>query len=127
MFSLYLNRKRHPPWGDLCIVHKKRIFGETDGERGGFVIACALRTTVVYLVLIAAMRLLGKRQLGQLEPSEFVVAMLVADLASVPMQNSGIPLLAGLLLSRVVKLFGLPAVTAYLIDGSYNPFLYFRF
>lgn len=55
-----------------------------------------LRTVILYLVLIAAMRLLGKRQLGQLEPSEFVVAMLIADLASVPMQNSGIPLLAGL-------------------------------
>lgn len=55
-----------------------------------------LRTLILYLVLIAAMRFLGKRQIGQLEPSEFVVAMLIADLASVPMQNSGIPLLYGL-------------------------------
>ena len=54
------------------------------------------RTIILYLVLIAAMRLLGKRQIGQLEPSEFVVAMLIADLASIPMQNSGIPLLSGL-------------------------------
>jgi uncharacterized membrane protein YcaP (DUF421 family) len=42
------------------------------------------------------MRLLGKRQIGQLEPSEFVLAMLIADLASIPMQDSGIPLLSGL-------------------------------
>ena len=55
-----------------------------------------LRTIILYLALIAAMRILGKRQIGQLEPSEFVVAMLIADLASVPMQNSGIPLLYGL-------------------------------
>ena len=55
-----------------------------------------LRTVILYLVLIAAMRCLGKRQIGQLEPSEFVLAMLIADLASVPMQNSGIPLLSGL-------------------------------
>ena len=54
------------------------------------------RTLILYLTLIAGMRLLGKRQIGQLEPSEFVVAMLIADLASVPMQNSGIPLLYGL-------------------------------
>lgn len=54
------------------------------------------RTVILYLVLIAAMRILGKRQIGQLEPSEFVVAMLIADLASIPMQNSGIPLLSGL-------------------------------
>ena len=55
-----------------------------------------LRTVILYLVLIAAMRCLGKRQIGQLEPSEFVLAMLIADLVSVPMQNSGIPLLSGL-------------------------------
>ncbi len=55
-----------------------------------------LRTVILYLALIAGMRLLGKRQIGQLETSEFVVAMLIADLASVPMQNSGTPLLYGL-------------------------------
>ena len=53
------------------------------------------RTIIVYLVLIAVIRLLGKRQIGQMEPSEFVVTMLVANLASIPMQDSGIPLLAG--------------------------------
>lgn len=55
-----------------------------------------LRTVILYLVLIAGMRLLGKRQIAQLEPSEFVLAMLIADLASIPMQNSGSPLLTGL-------------------------------
>jgi len=54
------------------------------------------RTMIVYLVLIVTVRLLGKRQIGQMEPSEFVVTMLVANLASIPMQESGIPLLAGL-------------------------------
>ena len=55
-----------------------------------------IRTIILYLALIAGMRLLGKRQIGQLEPSEFVLAMLIADLASIPMQNNGIPLLSGL-------------------------------
>ncbi len=54
------------------------------------------RTIIVYLILIAAIRLLGKRQVGQMEPSEFVVTMLVANLASIPMQESGIPLLTGI-------------------------------
>ena len=54
------------------------------------------RTIIVYLILIAAIRLLGKRQIGQMEPSEFVVTMLVANLASIPMQESGIPLLTGI-------------------------------
>ena len=56
-----------------------------------------LRAIVLYLVLIAVIRLMGKRQLGEMEPSEFVVTMLIADLAAVPMQDIGIPLLSGLI------------------------------
>ena len=55
-----------------------------------------LRTIILYLVLIAVIRLMGKRQIGQMEASEFVVTMLVANLASIPMQDSGIPLYSGL-------------------------------
>ncbi len=54
------------------------------------------RAVILFLLLIGAIRLMGKRQLGELEPSEFVVAILIADLASVPMQDSGIPLLSGI-------------------------------
>ena len=56
-----------------------------------------LRTVILYLVLIAGVRLMGKRQVGQMEPSEFVVTMLVANLASIPMQDEGIPLFSGLI------------------------------
>jgi len=55
-----------------------------------------IRTVVLYLVLIAVIRLMGKRQIGQMEPAEFVVTMLVANLASIPMQDGGIPLYSGL-------------------------------
>ena len=56
-----------------------------------------LRTLILYPLLLLVVRLMGKRQLGQMEPAEFVVAMLLADLAAVPMQDIGIPLLSGLL------------------------------
>lgn len=56
-----------------------------------------IRAVVLYLLLILAVRLMGKRQVGELEPAEFVVAMLLADLASVPMQDIGIPLLSGVI------------------------------
>ena len=56
-----------------------------------------LRTVVLYIILIAAVRFMGKRQIGQMEPSEFVVAMLIADLIAIPMQNSGIPLYYGVI------------------------------
>ena len=54
-----------------------------------------VRTAILYLVLIGSVRLMGKRQIGQMEPSEFVVTMLVANLASIPMQDEGIPLFTG--------------------------------
>ncbi len=60
------------------------------------------RTVIVYLVLILSVRLMGKRQIGQMEPSEFVVTMLVANLASIPMQEEGIPLSSGLIPILVV-------------------------
>ena len=55
-----------------------------------------VRTVILYLLLIAVVRLMGKRQIGQMEPSEVVVTMLVANLASIPMQEEGIPLFAGM-------------------------------
>ena len=53
------------------------------------------RSMILYLLLITVIRLLGKRQLGDMEPTEFVVTLLIADLASVPMQDPGIPAVAG--------------------------------
>ena len=64
-----------------------------------------LRTVVLYIILIAVVRFMGKRQIGQMEPSEFVVAMLIADLIAIPMQNSGIPLYYGVV--PVVTVLGL--------------------
>ena len=54
-----------------------------------------LRTVILYMLIIAGIRLMGKRQVGELEPSELVLSLIIADLASVPMQDYGIPLLAG--------------------------------
>lgn len=56
-----------------------------------------VRTIVLYLLIIIGLRLLGKRQLGELEPAELTLALIIADLASVPMQDNGIPLLTGLI------------------------------
>ena len=56
-----------------------------------------LRTIILYAFIIAGIRLMGKRQVGELEPSELVLALLIADLAAVPMQDFGIPLLTGLI------------------------------
>ena len=54
------------------------------------------RTVVIFLTLRVLMRLLGKRQMGELELSELVVSILIADVASVPLQNPELPLASGL-------------------------------
>ena len=55
------------------------------------------RTVILYLLLIFGLRLTGKRQIGELEPNELVLTMLLSDLAAVPMQDFGIPLINGVL------------------------------
>lgn len=56
-----------------------------------------VRTVILYFVLMLAMRIMGKRQLGELQPTELVVTLLLSDLAAVPMQENGLPLFNGLL------------------------------
>lgn len=55
------------------------------------------RTIVFYLLLLVVIRILGKRQLGQMEASEFVVTMIVANLATIPMENPEIPVFQGMI------------------------------
>ena len=55
------------------------------------------RTLLFYFTLVLVIRLMGKRQVGQMEPSEFVVTMLIANLAAVPLEDWEIPVWGGLL------------------------------
>lgn len=70
------------------------------------------RGVLLYLVLIAGIRFLGKRQLGQLEPSEVAVTMLVADLASIPMQDKNIPITNGLI--PIIAVLGTELLLSFL-------------
>ena len=60
-------------------------------------ITAAARTIILYFLIMAGLRLMGKRQIGELEPGELVLTMMISDLATVPMQDFGIPLLAGVI------------------------------
>ncbi len=71
-----------------------------------------LRTIILYLLLIAVIRLMGKRQIGQMEASEFVVTMLVANLASIPMQDGAIPLFSGIV--PIVTVLGIELILSAL-------------
>lgn len=56
-----------------------------------------IRTLILYITVVTSLRIMGKRQLGELQPSELVVAIMISDLASVPMQAINIPILSGII------------------------------
>ncbi|MGI6449594.1 MAG: DUF421 domain-containing protein [Desulfitobacteriia bacterium] len=64
------------------------------------------RTIVLYLIIVLVLRLMGKRQVGQLQPFELVIILMISELAAIPSQDTGIPLLAGLLPVLVLLLLG---------------------
>ncbi len=56
-----------------------------------------VRTLILYALVVVSLRIMGKRQIGELQPSELVVAIMISDLATVPMSESAIPLLYGII------------------------------
>lgn len=56
-----------------------------------------IRTIIIYFVVLLVMRLMGKSEISQFQPFEFVIAIMIADLAIIPMQNPGISLVNGII------------------------------
>ena len=55
------------------------------------------RAIILYIFVLIVMRLMGKREIGQLQPFELAIAIMIADLASIPMTDSGIPITNGII------------------------------
>lgn len=60
-------------------------------------IISVIRTLILYILVIGAIRIMGKRQLSDMQTSELVITMIIADIASIPMQNTSQPLLSGII------------------------------
>ena len=75
-------------------------------------VTALMRTIILYLFIVICIRLMGKRQIGELEPSELVLSLLLADIASVPMQDFGIPLFAGMI--PILALISISAILSAL-------------
>ncbi len=71
-----------------------------------------IRTFILYFFVVVAMRLMGKKQIGQLQPSELVVALMLSELASIPMQDRGIPLTYGII--PIVTLVSIEIVVSFI-------------
>lgn len=55
------------------------------------------RAIVLYIIVLIVMRMMGKREIGQLQPFELAIAIMIADLASIPMTDTGIPITNGII------------------------------
>ncbi|EYE89048.1 membrane protein [Fervidicella metallireducens AeB] len=77
------------------------------------------RTILLYIIVVAVMRIMGKRQIGELQPFELVIAIMLSELAAVPMQDTGIPLIRGII--PILTLMILEILISYL-TLKFQPF-----
>lgn len=77
-----------------------------------------IRTTIIFITLLFIMRLMGKSQIGEMQPFEFVITLLIAELACIPMADSSIPLLYGII--AIVAIFILHQIV-WLLDLWFKP------
>lgn len=72
-----------------------------------------IRAIILYIIILIVMRLMGKREIGQLQPFEFVISLMIANLATIPMSDTGVPILDG-----IVPMLGL--LTVHLLIALLN-------
>ena len=77
-----------------------------------------IRTAIIFIVLLIIMRLMGKRQIGEMQPFELVITLLIAELACIPMADVSMPLLYGII--SVVTIFVLHEIMT-LLDLKLKP------
>ena len=77
-----------------------------------------IRTAIIFATLLFIMRLMGKSQIGEMQPFEFVITLLIAELACIPMADSSIPLLYGII--AIVAIFILHQIV-WLLDLWFKP------
>ncbi len=77
-----------------------------------------VRTAIIFLTLLVVMRLMGKSQIGEMQPFEFIITLLIAELACIPMADSSIPLLYGVV--SIVAMFILHQIV-WLLDLWFKP------
>ena len=70
-----------------------------------------LRTLILYLIVVFGIRLMGKRQIGELQPSELVITILISNIAALTIEQSDSPMFAGLL--PILALMCFEVMTSY--------------
>ncbi len=81
-------------------------------------ISTVIRTLIMYFIIITAIRLMGKRQIGDLQPSELVITILLSEIAAIPIDDTETPIIYGIL--AVVTLVILEILTSFIAMKSLN-------
>lgn len=77
-----------------------------------------IRTAIIFVTLLLVMRLMGKSQIGEMQPFEFVISLVIAELACIPMADTSIPLLYGII--AIVTIFILHQIV-WLLELWFKP------
>ncbi|MBD5585045.1 MAG: DUF421 domain-containing protein [Clostridia bacterium] len=77
-----------------------------------------IRTTIIFITLLFIMRLMGKSQIGEMQPFEFVISLVIAELACIPMADTSIPILYGII--AIVTIFILHQIV-WLLELWFKP------
>lgn len=75
-----------------------------------------IRTLVIYFAIIIVFRFMGKRQIGEMQPSELILAIMISDIATVPMESTDKPLLSGII--PIITLMTAEITLSYLSQKS---------
>ncbi|MGN0178847.1 MAG: DUF421 domain-containing protein, partial [Monoglobaceae bacterium] len=75
-----------------------------------------IRTLIMYIFVVGALRIMGKRQIGELEASELVVTIIISDIAAMPITNIEVPLLTNV--AAILILMALEVLLSYLAYRS---------
>lgn len=94
-------------------------------SNGDKMIISIIRTLLLYAFVILAIRLMGKRQISDMQPSELVVTLIVSDIAAIPMSNTSQPLLSGII--PVLVLIACEIIASIIMLKTEIPRSYLRF
>jgi len=61
------------------------------------VLLTIIRTSILFGLVVVFFRIMGKRQIGQLQPYELAIVIMISELAAIPMENTGVPIMSGLI------------------------------
>ena len=86
-------------------------------------IVTILRTTILYIFVTLAIRLMGKRQIGEMQPNELVVTLLISEIAAIPLQDSSQPVINGVVAIFVLVIFEIVISWAALKSFSLRKFM----